>query len=59
MNRAFWDRERGESISMERVEVLGVEEGEVLYSLGGYVSPSISSDSYRESFVWLKAHGLL
>jgi len=59
LDQAFWDRERGEGVSLWRVEVLGVEEGEVLYSLGGYVSPSVSSDPHRESYVWLKVHGLL
>ena len=59
LDQAFWDKERGESVSLSRMTVLGVEEGEVLYSLGGYVSPSISWDPYHESLVWLKAHGLL
>lgn len=59
LNEAFWDRERRESVSLKPIKVVGIEEGEVLYNLEGYVSPSISPDPYHESYLWLKAHGLV
>ncbi len=41
LREAYWDRVRGESVSVREMRPLGVARGEVLYDVRGFVSPSI------------------
>jgi len=44
LREAYWDRERGECVSLREMPPIRVVRGEVLYDVRGFVSPSISQD---------------
>lgn len=44
LREAYWDRERGESVSVREMKSIGVVRGEVLYDVRGFVSPSIDPE---------------
>lgn len=53
-SEAFLEREAGEFIAMNDYPEIGIVRGEVVYSTGGHLTPSISDDiMYREAFYTL------
>lgn len=44
LREAYWDREKGECVSVREMKPIGVVRGEVLYDARGFVSPSIAPD---------------
>lgn len=54
LREAYWDRKRGEAVSLREVKTIGVVGGEVLYDVRGVISPSVAEDPYLEGYLWLR-----
>jgi hypothetical protein len=44
LRASYWDKKRGECISMIDAEILGIIRGEVLHDSRGHLSPSLHED---------------